>query len=78
MRLEEACGHVGFGVVYSPGHYHERWTGMGLLSSPALGRKVNGVITSVNDTYVFVRYAGDQHSKATAPKDLELLTPEIA
>lgn len=29
-----------------------------------------GVITSVNDTYVFVRYKGDEHSKATYPDEL--------
>lgn len=34
----------------------------------------DGVITSVNDTYAFVRYSGDQHSKATHPALLVLLT----
>ena len=29
-----------------------------------------GVITSVNDSYVFVRYGNDLHSKATNPSDL--------
>lgn len=35
----------------------------------------DGVITSMNDDYVFVRYAGDVASKATRYKDLQWLTP---
>ena len=31
-----------------------------------------GVITSVNETYVFVRYGNDINSKATRPEDLKL------
>lgn len=31
-----------------------------------------GTITSCNDSYAFVRYFGDTHSKATKPSDLEL------
>lgn len=38
--------------------------------------KEDGVVTSINDKYVFVRYGGDTHSKATSPGDLELMTPE--
>jgi hypothetical protein len=30
-----------------------------------------GVITSFNDSFVFVRYGSDTHSKATYRKDLE-------
>lgn len=30
-----------------------------------------GTITSVNDFYVFVRYDGDNHSKATKHENLE-------
>jgi hypothetical protein len=33
----------------------------------------DGVITSMNDKYVFVRYKGDNGSKATNPKDLRWL-----
>ncbi len=57
MTLDEARGHIGHGVVYRASH------------GPAEG----GTITSVNDRYVFVRYAGDVGSKATEPGDLELL-----
>lgn len=32
-----------------------------------------GVITSVNEIYVHVRYGADIGSKATRPEDLELL-----
>lgn len=32
-----------------------------------------GVITSVNEIYVHVRYGSDVGSKATRPEDLELL-----
>jgi len=40
-----------------------------------IGRKVRyknefGKITSFNDTFVFVQYGTDKHSKATNPKDL--------
>ena len=35
--------------------------------------KTDGVITSVGDRWVFVRYAGDQRSKATDPGMLRLL-----
>jgi len=35
----------------------------------------DGTITSVNDDYVFVRYAGDNASKATRPEDLQWLSP---
>jgi hypothetical protein len=30
-----------------------------------------GIITSVNSTYVFVRFGTDQYSKACRPQDLE-------
>ena len=36
-----------------------------------LERTEEGVITSWNDTYIFVRYGGDNHSKATSPRDLD-------
>lgn len=49
-----------------------RSIGKGVVYVCRHGRE-NGVITSVNDTWVFVRYAGDEHSKATAPEDLHLL-----
>lgn len=57
MKLEEARDHIGDGVVYSPSH----------------GKGEDGVITSVNTQWVFVRYIGDMHSKATAPDQLTLL-----
>lgn len=60
MTLDEAREHVGAGVVYLP---------------PGRPRE-DGVITSVNDRYVFVRYDGDKGSKATTPTDLILLAPE--
>ena len=57
MTLDEARGHIGDGVVYTPSH----------------GDREDGVITSVSDSMVFVLYAGDRYSKATNPADLELL-----
>lgn len=57
MTLEEARKHIGSGVVYDPGH----------------GAREDGVITSVGTEYVFVRYAGDDHSKSTHPSQLSLL-----
>jgi hypothetical protein len=35
------------------------------------GKNEEGVITSFNDSVVFVLYRGDMHSKATSPADLE-------
>ena len=60
MTLDEAREHIGDGVVYRPngGQYPTA---------------EDGTITSVNERWVFVRYAGDSGSKATAPADLSLL-----
>jgi hypothetical protein len=52
VTLDEARQHIGKGVVYQACSHCPR---------------EDGVITSVNDVYAFVRYAGDQHSKATDP-----------
>jgi hypothetical protein len=58
MTLEEAREHVGRDVTYHP-------------YAPELDPVEQGVITSVNHRFAFVRYAGDTASKATSP---ELLT----
>lgn len=58
MTLDEARDHIGAGVIYEP-----------YPGAP----KEDGAITSVNDTFVFVRYVGDRASKATAPELLTLL-----
>ncbi len=60
MTLNEARRHVGHGVVYRTAH----------------GPTEQGVITSVNDAYVFVRYGTDAGSQATRPEQLELLARE--
>lgn len=56
LTLDIARQNVGRGVIYRPG----------------VGQPEAGVITSVNDTHVFVRYGADRGSKATRPSDLEL------
>jgi hypothetical protein len=33
----------------------------------------DGVITSVNSRFVFVRYGSDTHAKSTDPKDIEYI-----
>ena len=38
--------------------------------------KEEGIITSWNDHYIFVRYGSDVGSKATYPRDLQFVTPE--
>jgi hypothetical protein len=49
--------------------------GRGVLYTPYPGAKTeDGIITSLNDEYVFVRYAGDVHSKATRYEDLRWLS----
>jgi hypothetical protein len=60
MTLTEAAEHIGEPVVYTAPH----------------GAREDGVITSVGATYVFVRYGGDSHSKATAPGQLTLANPQ--
>ena len=52
--------HVGRAVVYREPH--------GVL------RAQDGVITSWNEIFVFVRYGVQLHSKATNPMDLTLLS----
>ena len=56
MTIEEARSHIGALVAYTPQH----------------GDGETGMITSVTDDQVFVRYGRDQHSKATRPEDLQL------
>lgn len=58
MKLEQAERLVGASVVYIPSRQF-----------PPLQ---SGVITSVNDTFVFVRYGTNGTSAATRPEDLEL------
>ncbi len=58
LTTAEASGYIGRGVVYQP---H--------ADAPI----EQGYITSVNDTYVFVRYGSDANAKATRPEDLRWL-----
>jgi len=57
MTLKEARDSVGRCVAYTTSH-----------GATELGR-----ITSVGTKFVFVRYEGDIHSKATAPENLSLV-----
>lgn len=59
MTLEEAKNNIGKFVIYTPFD--------GCLDK----EKEVGVITSVNERYVFVRYGDELHSKATNPLDLK-------
>jgi hypothetical protein len=63
MTLDEARGRIGRKVVYVE------------LLGDGPGRTVRkeeeGVITFVNDVYVFVRYGASMQSQATRPEDLE-------
>ena len=52
---------VGARVRYVPMHAH------GDLNHPDCEI---GIVTSWNDEFVFVRYRGNEHSKATKPDDL--------
>lgn len=56
MTLSEARERIGSGVVYRP-----------YPGAPA----EDGEITSVNDSYVFVRFVGDRQSKACRAEDLK-------
>jgi hypothetical protein len=56
VTLKEARDHIGAGVIYHPGRADAE----------------DGVITSVNDHYVFVRYGSGGTSAATEPAALTL------
>ena len=64
MTLDEACAHVGHGVVYYP-----RGCGPDCAE--------DGTITSVNDRFVFVRYRVLGAGVATDPADLTLLAGKV-
>jgi hypothetical protein len=50
----------------------ERDIGRQVIYRDRSGYKVEeGIITSMNEQYVFVRYGSETISKATRPKDLE-------
>jgi hypothetical protein len=59
VTLDEAREHVGAKVLYC---------------EPGSAPSEEGVITSVNEHYVFVRYGADYGSKATHAHRLDLLT----
>lgn len=58
ITLGDARANIGRGVVYRPTH----------------DKVEQGVITEVGQVFVFVRYDGDQYSKATPPGSLEWLS----
>jgi len=60
MTLETARKNIGNSVVYIP------------FEDCGRAQIEHGVITSVNDSYVFVRYGRDINSKATRAEDLLL------
>jgi hypothetical protein len=60
MTLDEAAASAGRAVTY-----RQNYPGAPIE---------DGVIVSVRHPYVMVRYAGDQHAKATVPEDLEFAT----
>lgn len=53
--IDPTAADIGRLVIYRRGEYYGE----------------EGQITDFNDTYVFVRYADDRHSKATRYQDLE-------
>lgn len=61
MTGDQAAASIGRKVVYRPPHVREDEPGD------------EGVITSVNDVWVFVRYGADTHSKATPASRLTLV-----
>ncbi len=60
MTLQEAKNNIGRCVVYMP------------FYGCSKDQYELGVITSVNENYVFVRYSNEINSKATKPEDLIL------
>lgn len=66
MTLDDARSNIGNAVVYLPDDP------MGWRATSQL-RAEQGVITSVNDRFVFVRYGSDVGSKSPRPENLRLL-----
>ena len=60
MTLEDARKNIGRYVTYTP------------YDGCPKEQLELGVINSVNDKYVFVRYGNDINSKATRPEDLKM------
>ena len=50
--------------------------GMGVIYEDGSGKCEDGIVTSVNDSYAFVRYTGDQYPKSTRFEDLKPLNKE--
>ena len=63
MTIAQCLDNIGHGVIYHP------------AGTPHSTANL-GVITSVNESYAFVRYHGDEVSKSTRPCDLILLPSE--
>lgn len=63
MTIKEAKTSVGSRVIYEP------------FKGCSDSSQERGVITSVNDVFVFVRYGNDCYSKATRPDDLKFEFP---
>lgn len=51
--------------------------GRSVIYTPGYGPLQDGVITSFNEKFVFVRYRATGGGQATNPKDLEFLTDVI-
>lgn len=60
MTLEEARKNIGRYVTYIP------------FKGCSKDQLELGVITSVNERFVFVRYGNEINSKATRPEDLKI------
>ena len=60
MTIEQAKNNIGNRVTYIP------------YEGCDVSQYEFGIITSVNDSYVFVRYGSNLHSQATNPCDLRL------
>lgn len=74
ITLAEARDNIGRGVVYNPESGSDPVSKFCVELGYGRDRLEDGVITGVSGSYVFVRYASDQHSKATDPRQLTFLT----
>jgi hypothetical protein len=61
--------------MIDPGALTPADVGRGVVYMPRVGPWEDGIITSYNERYVFVRYRGSETSKATRPLDLDWLKP---
>ena len=66
--IEPVSSDIGRSVIYKHSHHNGKMEVYSVIEQ--------GVITSFNESYVFVRYDGHQHTQATRREDLQWVNGE--